>query len=86
MLIFIALLSGALFGLGLLLSGMMNPEKILGFLDLFGQWDPTLALVMAGALGVFAPGYWWFRRQGRGHCVLGDSLPEVPAARFDRKL
>ncbi|MDP5290996.1 hypothetical protein Q9290_01615 [Oceanimonas sp. CHS3-5] len=86
MLILVSLLSGALFGLGLLVSGMMNPAKVLGFLDLFGQWDPSLVLVMGGALVVFAPGYWWWRKQGRGRCVLGDELPKVPPARFDRKL
>ena len=86
MLMLVALFSGALFGFGLLLSGMMNPDKVLGFLDLFGQWDPSLALVMGGALGVFAPGYWWWRKQGRTRCALGDALPEVPAARFDYKL
>ncbi|WP_107852803.1 DUF6691 family protein [Oceanimonas marisflavi] len=86
MLIPIALFSGALFGLGLLVSGMMNPAKVLGFLDLFGQWDPSLALVMGGALAVFAPGYWWWRRQGHAQCVLGDKLPDVPATRFDLRL
>ena len=45
-----ALLSGALFGAGLSLSGMANPAKVLGFLNLSGSWDPSLALVMAGAL------------------------------------
>ena len=86
MLIPSALFSGALSGLGLLVSGMMNPAKVLGFLDLFGQWDPSLALVMGGALAVFAPGYWWWRRQGHTRCVLGDKLPNVPAARFDLRL
>lgn len=50
-----ALLSGMLFGLGLAISGMINPEKVLGFLDLFGAWDPTLAFVMGGALAVTFP-------------------------------
>ncbi|WP_417791152.1 DUF6691 family protein [Stutzerimonas xanthomarina] len=43
--------AGLLFGLGLLLSGMANPAKVIGFLDLFGAWDPSLALVMVGAIG-----------------------------------
>lgn len=49
-------LVGLLFGLGLLLSGMTDPGKVLGFLDLFGQWDPSLAFVMGGAIlvGFFA--------------------------------
>lgn len=45
-----ALLSGLIFGLGLILSGMANPEKVLGFLDLAGLWDPSLAFVMGGAI------------------------------------
>lgn len=48
--------AGLLFGLGLILSGMTNPAKVLGFLDLFGNWDPSLAFVMGGAIavGIFA--------------------------------
>ena len=47
---------GLLFGLGLMLSGMTDPGKVIGFLDLFGSWDPSLALVMGGAImvGIFA--------------------------------
>lgn len=52
-----ALISGLLFGAGLALSGMMNPTKVIGFLDLFGNWDPSLALVMGGALVVSFIGY-----------------------------
>jgi uncharacterized membrane protein YedE/YeeE len=52
MLILTALLAGIVFGLGLVISGMANPAKVLGFLDLAGPWDPSLALVMAGAVGV----------------------------------
>ena len=48
----IALLAGLLFGTGLILSGMTEPTKVQGFLDLAGHWDPSLALVMAGAIGV----------------------------------
>jgi hypothetical protein len=48
----IALLSGLIFGIGLLASGMSNPAKVKGFLDLFGAWDPSLALVMGGAIAV----------------------------------
>jgi hypothetical protein len=47
-----ALLAGLLFGAGLLISGMTNPAKVHGFLDLFGRWDPSLAFVMIGAIGV----------------------------------
>ncbi|KQQ19471.1 hypothetical protein ASF53_24075 [Methylobacterium sp. Leaf123] len=52
-----ALASGLLFGFGLALSGMMNPEKVLGFLDVAGEWDPSLAFVLAGAVGISALGY-----------------------------
>ena len=52
-----ALLAGALMGLGLAVSGMMNPAKVLGFLDLAGAWDPTLVMVMVGALGTTWIGY-----------------------------
>ena len=52
-----ALLAGALFGAGLAISGMVNPAKVLAFLDIAGAWDPTLALVMAGALAVAVPGF-----------------------------
>jgi uncharacterized membrane protein YedE/YeeE len=48
----VALLTGIIFGLGLAVSGMINPEKVLGFLDIAGNWDPSLALVMGGAVGV----------------------------------
>jgi uncharacterized membrane protein YedE/YeeE len=53
----VALFSGALFGLGLAVSGMTNPAKIIGFLDLAGEWDPTLAFVMGGALLVTIPAF-----------------------------
>jgi len=48
---------GLLFGLGLVVAGMTNPAKVIGFLDFFGAWDPSLAFVMGGALGVTALGY-----------------------------
>lgn len=58
---------GLIFGLGLFISGMMQPAKVLGFLDIFaapsGGWDPSLALVMAAALAVTAPGYALARRR-----------------------
>jgi uncharacterized membrane protein YedE/YeeE len=48
----ISFLAGLVFGTGLLISGMVNPAKVLGFLDLAGSWDPSLAVVMAGAVAV----------------------------------
>jgi uncharacterized membrane protein YedE/YeeE len=55
---------GLIFGAGLLISGMTQPEKVLGFLDIFGAWDATLALVMAGAVAVSAAGFALARRRG----------------------
>ena len=52
--VFTSLLAGLVFGLGLIVSGMANPAKVLGFLDLAGAWDPSLAFVMAGAIAVAA--------------------------------
>ena len=55
--LFLALLSGVVFGAGLALSDMVNPARVLNFLDIAGDWDPTLAFVMAGGLAVALPGY-----------------------------
>ena len=57
MLILASLLCGFVFGIGLLISGMTQPTKVLGFLDIFGAWDPSLAVVMAAALAVSSAGY-----------------------------
>ncbi len=61
----VGLVSGLLFGAGLVLSGMTRPDKVIGFLDLTGDWDPSLAFVMVGAIGVFAFAAWAARRQTR---------------------
>lgn len=60
----VAGLTGLWFGVGLALSGMMDPARVLGFLDLFGAWDPTLAFVMGSALAVNTPVQWWLKRRG----------------------
>lgn len=57
-----ALLAGLIFGLGLIVSGMANPAKVQGFLDLAGAWDPSLALVMVGAIGVAWLPFRWAQR------------------------
>lgn len=77
-------IAGALFGLGLAVSGMTNPDKVLNFLDLAGNWDPSLALVMGGALLVAVPGFAWVRRRERS--LVGDPLPPPPSATIDRRL
>jgi uncharacterized membrane protein YedE/YeeE len=56
-LLFSALLSGLIFGMGLMVSGMTDPAKVLAFLDLAGAWDPSLALVMIGAIGAARVGF-----------------------------
>jgi hypothetical protein len=60
--------AGLLFGLGLSVSRMTDPNKVLNFLDVFGAWDPSLALVIIGALAVSVPGFTWVRRRGRAVC------------------
>lgn len=72
-----ALFAGLLFGLGLMVSGMADPAKVLGFLDLFGAWDPSLIFVMVGAILLGAPAFFLVRR--RRLSLLG--LPvQIPAA------
>ncbi|RZJ07133.1 MAG: YeeE/YedE family protein [Rubrivivax sp.] len=79
-----ALLAGLVFGLGLVLSGMADPAKVLGFLDLAGPWDPSLALVMVGAIAVGVVAFTVARQ--RETTLLGLSL-KLPAARhIDRRL
>lgn len=58
-----ALLTGLLFGAGLIVSGMANPAKVQNFLDITGTWDPSLAFVMGGAIAVTLPGYILLRRR-----------------------
>jgi hypothetical protein len=66
----VALFAGSLFGLGLAISGMMNPAKVAGFLDVAGEWDPTLAFVMGGALLITIPAFPLILK--RAHPVLTD--------------
>ena len=75
---------GLLFGLGLMLSGMTDPGKVIGFLDLFGSWDPSLALVMGGAImvGVFA----FTVAKKRTTTFLGGVLRFPTNADIDKKL
>lgn len=80
----IALLSGLIFGLGLILSGMTNPAKVLGFLDLAGHWDPSLAFVMGGALLVGSLAF--SRALKRPTAFLGDAFRVPGATHIDRRL
>jgi len=54
----VTVFTGLIFGIGLIMSGMTNPAKVQNFLDLFGTWDPSLALVMGGAILITMPGFW----------------------------
>ena len=79
-----ALVVGLLFGLGLMVSGMADPSKVLGFLDLAGAWDPSLILVMVGAIAVSGVGFFAARR--RTVSLLGAGM-QLPGARdIDRRL
>lgn len=87
-----ALLSGLVFGAGLVLSGMSNPAKVLGFLDLAaipaGGWDPSLAFVMGGALVVALPGFAWLRRRQQSGLppALAESFHWPTARGLDTRL
>lgn len=73
------LLAGALFGAGLAISGMTDPARVLGFLDIFGKWDPALLFVMGGAVGVYGLGLFWLRRYDR-------KIPSASSSSIDRRL
>jgi len=81
----IACLSGALFGTGMIISEMVDPNKIIGFLNITGDWDPSLALVMAGALAVFTPFYHLVIKK-RAIALNGDKLPLPVNQHIDGKL
>ena len=82
--ILVSWVAGVVFGLGLIVSGMANPAKVLGFLDLAGRWDPSLAFVMAGAVAVGAVAFAIARR--RAVSFLGAEM-RLPATRaIDRRL
>ncbi len=82
--IFMALVAGLVFGVGLIISGMSNPAKVIGFLDLAGKWDPSLALVMIGAIVVSFIPFQLAKR--RSSALLGEPM-RLPTARdIDRRL
>ncbi len=82
--IFMALLVGLLFGIGLIVSGMTHPAKVVGFLDLAGNWDPSLGFVMGGAIvvGVFA----FALARNRKQSLLGAPMRLPTATVIDRRL
>ena len=73
-----AFFGGLIFGIGLLLAGMANPAKVLGFLDVAGAWDPSLGLVMAGAVAVAALPFHWAGK--RKYSLLGAPI-QIPRKR-----
>lgn len=82
--IIMAFITGLIFGLGLIVSGMTNPSKVIGFLDLAGSWDPSLAFVMAGAIfvGIIA---FRFAKAGQ-KSLLGDVMHLPTANQIDLRL
>ena len=84
MLVVTSLLAGLVFGLGLIVSGMANPAKVLGFLDLGGAWDPSLALVMAGAIAVGLGAFALAKK--RSVSLLGAPMKLPTAGAVDRRL
>lgn len=79
-----AFAAGALFGSGLLVSGMIDTRKVQGWLDFFGDWDPTLAFVLGGA--VLPMIFVWRVAEARGRSMLGTPIPARAAPRLDRGL
>ena len=84
LMIITALGAGAIFGAGLALAGMLNPAKVVGFLDIFGMWDPSLGLVMAGGILVNATGHYFVMKC---HRPMLDTRFELPTSyHIDRPL
>lgn len=81
---FAALASGAVFGFGLSLSGMLNPARVQGFLDIFGAWDPSLAFVLGGAVAVAFIGVQMTKRMRRP--VFDDAFHVPTSGRIDASL
>ncbi len=77
-------LAGLVFGLGLLLSGLANPAKVLGFLDLAGAWDPSLALVMGGAIAIGVVAFAIAKK--RTQTMLGQAMRLPSERRIDKRL
>ncbi|MDV7269352.1 DUF6691 family protein [Thioclava sp. A2] len=82
--LFFSFLSGGLFGAGLLVAGMVDTRKVQGWLDVFGEWDPTLAFVLASAVGVMA--IVWPIANRRKTSLIGLPMPEKPPVLVDRNI
>lgn len=79
-----SLLTGLIFGLGLIVAGMVNPAKVIGFLDITGHWDPSLVFVMVGGIGVAMIGFYFAKKQR--HAVLGGPMDFPTARGIDKRL
>lgn len=82
--LFLILLGGGLFGGGLVISGMTDPARVIGFLDLFGDWDPALAFVMGGAVITFGLGLLFLKKSGKRVC--GVELPDTSADPISKRM
>jgi len=80
---FTSLLSGLVFGIGLIVAGMANPAKVLAFLDLAGKWDPSLALVMGGAIAVGVVAFFLAGRRVRSYLGTPMQIPTI--RKIDRR-
>jgi uncharacterized membrane protein YedE/YeeE len=85
------LVAGGLFGAGLAISGMADPARVIGFLDVFGKWDPALLFVMSGAVGVYGLGMFLLRKASDTNALQSLScarlkLPTVGPSSIDRQL
>ena len=72
-----SLLSGLIFGLGLTLSSMTNPSKVIGFLDITGTWDPSLMFVMIGAIAICSPIFYILRNKTKPYFALRFEIPKI---------
>ncbi len=84
MILFASLITGVLFGMGLALGGMLDPSKVIGFLDIFGLWDPSLAFVMGG--GVLVSGIGYRLAISRGRPFLAETFMLPASQLIDRPL
>jgi uncharacterized membrane protein YedE/YeeE len=81
----VGLVAGLLFGMGMIISGMVNPAKVIGFLNITGNWDPSLAFVMGGALAVFTPIYHFVIKK-RARAINGEKFSWTSKTKIDGTL
>ena len=81
---FFSLLSGIIFGIGLVISGMTNPEKVIGFLSIMHNWDASLIFVMGGAIIITAPFFYLLKNRNKSLLGLNFNLPQKKG--LDKKL